>query len=152
MIFYPEVIDRMDKPSIDNLLENVHGMYELAAVAGKRAIEIKKIDKGNAQPLQQALDEIREGNVDFDYKKHVESESVDGEQIELPLAMDAKQAKLETTISGETAVAELVESNEEITDERQTDDGDEMGPEIGVLEDDYPPKILEGDILPNDEE
>lgn len=142
----------MDAPSIDLLLENVHGMYELAAIAGKRATEIKRTNRDNLQPLQQALEEIKAGNVEFDYKDKVDSESVDGEQIELPLTMDADQAKLETTISSETAVDESLHDSEEITEERQIEENDEMAPEVGVLEEDYPPKILKDDISINDEE
>jgi DNA-directed RNA polymerase subunit K/omega len=140
----------MDTPSIDSLLETVHGMYELAAVAGRRAIEIKKKDRDNTQPLQQALDEIRDGNVEFDFKKLQSSESVDGEQIELPLSIDAEKVKLDTSIA--TDVNESHESSEEAVDEKNVEEVDELGPEVGVLDDDYPPKILKEDISVNDED
>ena len=144
----------MDAPSIDKLLDNVHGMYELAAVAGKRAIEIKRTDRDNLQPLQQALEEIKEGYVDFNYKKKVELDldAPDGEQIKLPLTMDADQAKLETSIVGETVAGESLESIDEVTDERQAEETDEMAPEAGVLEEDYSPKILGDDTSISDDD
>ncbi len=142
----------MDTPSIDSLLETVHGMYELAAVAGKRAIEIKKKDRENTQPLQQALDEIREGNVEFDFKKLVSRDSVDGEQIELPLAIDAEKAKLQGAIAADVDVEESADNSEEAADEKNVEEADELGPEVGVLDDDYPPKILKEDTSVNDED
>ena len=136
----------MDTPSIDSLLKSVHGMYELAAVAGRRAIEIKKKDRENTQPLQQALDEIRDGNVEFDFKKFVSRESGDGEQIELPLSMDAEKVKLERPIVSDVDIDETAESSEDTADEKNVEETDDLEPEIGVLDDDYPRKILEGDI------
>lgn len=142
----------MDTPSIDNLLETVPGMYELAAVAGRRAIEIKKKNRESIQPLQQALDEIGEGNIEFDFKKAQSRDSVDGEQIELPLSMDAEKVKLQGAIASDVDIEDSADSSDDVVDEKNIEEADELGPEVGVLDDDYKPKILEGDVSVNDED
>jgi DNA-directed RNA polymerase omega subunit len=53
----------MRKPTIDELLEQVDSVYELAILAAKEAKRIRLKDRDTIQPLQKALERIAEGKV-----------------------------------------------------------------------------------------
>ena len=53
----------MRKPTIDELLEQVGGIYELTMLAAKEARRIRLKDRDAVQPLQQALERIAQGKV-----------------------------------------------------------------------------------------
>jgi len=53
----------MRKPTIDELLDQVDGIYELTMLAAKEARRIRLKDRDTKQPLQKALERIAEGKV-----------------------------------------------------------------------------------------
>jgi DNA-directed RNA polymerase omega subunit len=53
----------MRKPTIDELLDQVDSIYELAMLAAKEARRIRLKDRDAKEPLQKALERIAEGKV-----------------------------------------------------------------------------------------
>jgi DNA-directed RNA polymerase omega subunit len=107
----------MDRPSIDDLLRHVGGFYDLATVAAKRAVEIKRKEKGSTQPLQKALDEISRGEVNIFWRNRPE----DGEQIELPLEVGVVSVVEATEALGEETAEVDDESVEESEEEHEAE-------------------------------
>ncbi|MFH1515598.1 MAG: DNA-directed RNA polymerase subunit omega [bacterium] len=142
----------MDSPSIDSLLVNVPGVFELAAAAGRRAIDIKRRDRENTQPLQQALDEISDGNVDVNFRKPASDDSVGGEQIQLPLEVKAEQVKFEHAAVHEMGGEHFDDDEEEDEKVTHVEENDDLAPEVGVFDDEYPHKILDDDFKLDDDE
>ena len=132
----------MDKPSIDDLLKSVGGIYDLATVAAKRAVDIKRKDKGSAQPLQRALDEISRGEVSLSWKNRPES----GEQIELPLEVSMVPVGEDTEIIDE----EIAEVGEELSDEEEEEE--EAGTEVEEEKMESTEEEEEGEYTPIEED
>ena len=57
----------MRKPTIDELMEKVDSIYELAMLAAREATRIRLKDRDAVQPLQQALEGIASGKVKGKY-------------------------------------------------------------------------------------
>jgi len=113
----------MDKPSIDDLLNKVPSIYELAMMAAKRAVEIKRKDRASVQPLQKALEEISKGEVESSWKNRRDSS---GEQFELPLEVEA----VPVAETDETIDEEVAELDTEVT--LGTDDAEDEEEETEV--------------------
>ena len=57
----------MRKPTIDELMEKVDSIYELAMLAAREATRLRLKDRDTEQPLQLALERIAEGKVTGKY-------------------------------------------------------------------------------------
>jgi len=125
----------MDRPSIDDLLKHAGGIYDLATIATKRAIEIKKKEKGATQPLQKALEEISRGEVNIFWKNRPES----GEQFELPLEVSIVPVVDAEPLVGEETEVEDESALEESEEEEETEAEEET-------------EVVEAEVVEEEEE
>jgi DNA-directed RNA polymerase omega subunit len=145
----------MDKPSIDDLLKNIPGMYDLAAIAARRAIEIKKKHRDITQPLQQALEEIKEGKIDFNFRMASQKDVQEGEQIELPLDLEHERIKVEPGgVFGGREDFLSYDDEEDTDDDLVPDEHDEKEEEAEEYEegDAISDEILKDQEFPEEEE
>jgi DNA-directed RNA polymerase omega subunit len=70
----------MRKPTIDELLDQVGGIYELTMLAAREARRIRLKDKEAIQPLQTALDRIAQGKVKGKFLSEEELARYDAEE------------------------------------------------------------------------
>jgi DNA-directed RNA polymerase omega subunit len=140
----------MDSPSIDDLLKHVSGMFELAAIAGKRAVEIKKGNRDTIQPLQKALEEIEKGMVLLEYRKVIPKVVVDGGQIELPLEIDGEEKIIDPSVFDHvptTPSIPIVHTDDDDEEEEVAEFEEELVEEIEEIEDeDHPKDFIEEEI------
>lgn len=139
----------MDSPSIDELLKHVSGMFELAAVAGKRAVDIKKGNRDTIQPLQKALEEIGKGMVNLEYRKVIPKVVVDGGQIELPLEVDGEEKIIDPAVFDHVpATPSIPIAHTDVDDDEEEIAGfeEELADDIEEIEDEDHPKDLIEDI------
>jgi DNA-directed RNA polymerase omega subunit len=125
----------MDRPSIDDLLNKVPSIYELAMMAARRAVEIKRKDRTTVQPLQKALEEISKGEVQSTWKNRRDS---GGEQFELPLEVET----VPVAEADETIDEEIAELDTEVT--LGTDDAEDEEDEEAV-------EVEEAEVVEEDE-
>jgi len=124
----------MDRPSIDDLLKHAGGIYDLATIATKRAIEIKKKEKGATQPLQKALEEISRGEVNIFWKNRPES----GEQFELPLEVSiVPVVDAEPLVEGATEDESALEETEEEEETEAEEETEVVEAEVVEEEEEY---------------
>ena len=138
----------MDSPSIDDLLKHVSGMFELAAVAGKRAVEIKKGNRDTIQPLQKALEEIEKGLVNLEYRKVIPKVVVDGGQIELPLEIDGEEKIIDPAVFDHVPSSSIPIAQTDVDDDEEEIQGfeEELADDIEEIEDEDHPKDFIEDI------
>ena len=87
---------KMRKPTIDELLEQVDSIYELAMLAAKEARRLRLKDRDAVEPLQKALERIAQGKVKGRFLSHEEMESY---EIDERQKRDAAQAMREKTFA-----------------------------------------------------
>lgn len=138
----------MDSPSIDELLKHVSGMFELAAIAGKRAVEIKKGNRDTIQPLQKALEEIEKGMVNLEYRKVVPKIVVDGGQIELPLEIDGEEKIIDPAVFDHVPSPSIpiAHTDDDEDDEEIVEFEEELADDVEEIEDEDHPKDFIEDI------
>jgi DNA-directed RNA polymerase omega subunit len=80
-ILHEVILSLMRTPTIDELLDKVGSIYELAMLAAREARRISIKDRDEKEPLQRALERIAEGKVRGQYlapdqmEKYLEKES-----------------------------------------------------------------------------
>lgn len=138
----------MDSPSIDELLKHVSGMFELAAIAGKRAVEIKKGNRDTIQPLQKALEEIEKGLVNLEYRKVVPKIVIDGGQIELPLEIDGEEKIIDPSVFDHVPSPSIpiAHTDDDEDDEEIVEFEEELVDDVEEIEDEDHPKDFIEDI------
>jgi DNA-directed RNA polymerase omega subunit len=86
----------MRKPTIDELLEQVDSVYELAILAAKEAKRIRLKDRDTVQPLQKALERIAEGKVKGRFLNDKEMDAYENSERQKREAAQAMREKTYT--------------------------------------------------------
>ncbi len=122
----------MARVTVEDCLNNVDNRFQLVLVATKRARQLSLgaqalVEEQNDKPTVLALREIAEGHVTRD----ILDESIEEEILEFiteeeteeetsePTELDALTAALQAELAGGTAAAEIAESSDDFSDEKE---------------------------------